>query len=369
MIVQNEEYLKKRYNVFLIVLMIGLCVIGFVLIASATHVLDTGKYKLVVSQFIWFCLGLILFFIFSIIDYRILTNFYVIIYLIMVGLLLYVDINGISILGGQRWIKIGPLSFQPSEISKLLMVIFFAKAVSMQENINVFKNLAKVLFFAIIPIVFVLKQPDLGTASVFVAIIVTILFVAGLSLRYFYIAIGIFAAFIPIAWEFILLDYQKDRVRILFNPELDPLGKGWQVIYSKIAIGSGRLFGKGLFMGTINRLDYLPVKESDFIFGVAGEELGFVGCVVIIVLYTLLIVNLIKIASNCKDKMGSYIVAGIAGMFGFQMFVNIAITLAIMPVTGIPLPFISYGGSSMITSMASLGIVQNIYRENIKTMF
>jgi len=287
----------------------------------------------------------------------------------MIGLLLYVDINGINVLGGQRWIKIGPLSFQPSEISKLLMVIFFAKVVSMQENINAFENLAKVLFFAIIPIIFVLKQPDLGTASVFVAIIVTILFVAGLSLRYFYIAMGALAVFIPIAWEFILLDYQKDRVRILFNPELDPLGKGWQVMYSKIAIGSGRLFGKGLFMGTINRLNYLPVKESDFIFGVAGEEIGFIGCIIIIVLYSLLIINLIKIASDCKDKIGSYIVAGIAGMFGFQMFVNIAMTLGIMPVTGIPLPFISYGGSSMLTSMASLGIVQNIYRENIKTMF
>jgi len=369
MIVQNEETIKKRYNVFLIVLMILLCVIGFVLIASASNILDTGKYKLVVSQVIWFCIGLVLFFVFSIIDYRILTNFYVIIYLIMIGLLLYVDIKGINVLGGQRWIKIGPLSFQPSEISKLLMVIFFAKVVSMQENINAFKNLAKVLFFTIIPIVFVLKQPDLGTASVFVAVIVTILFVAGLSLRYFYIAIGALAVIIPIAWEFILLDYQKDRVRILFNPELDPLGKGWQVMYSKIAIGSGRLFGKGLFMGTINRLNYLPVKESDFIFGVAGEELGFVGCVVIIVLYSLLIINLIKIASDCKDRIGSYIVAGIAGMFGFQMFVNIAMTLAIMPVTGIPLPFISYGGSSMLTSMASLGIVQNIYRENIKTMF
>ncbi|AZT90399.1 rod shape-determining protein RodA [Caldicellulosiruptor changbaiensis] len=369
MIVQNEETIKKRYNVFLIVLMILLCVIGFVLIASASNILDTGKYKLVVSQVIWFCLGFVLFFVFSIIDYRILTNFYVIIYLIMIGLLLYVDINGINVLGGQRWIKIGPLSFQPSEISKLLIVIFFAKAVSMQENINTFKNLAKVLFFAIIPIVFVLKQPDLGTASVFVAIIVTILFVAGLSLRYFYIAMGALAVFIPIAWEFILLDYQKDRVRILFNPELDPLGKGWQVMYSKIAIGSGKLFGKGLFMGTINRLNYLPVKESDFIFGVAGEEIGFVGCIVIIVLYSLLIINLIKIASDCKDKIGSYIVAGIAGMFGFQMFVNIAMTLGIMPVTGIPLPFISYGGSSMLTSMASLGIVQNIYRENIKTMF
>lgn len=369
MIVQNEETIKKRYNVFLIVLMILLCIIGFVLIASASNILDTGKYKLVVSQVIWFCIGLALFFVFSIIDYRILTNFYVIIYLIMIGLLLYVDINGINVLGGQRWIKVGPLSFQPSEISKLLMVIFFAKVVSMQENINAFKNLAKVLFFAIIPIVFVLKQPDLGTASVFVAVIVTILFVAGLNLRYFYIAMGALAVFIPFAWEFILLDYQKDRIRILFNPELDPLGKGWQVMYSKIAIGSGRLFGKGLFMGTINRLNYLPVKESDFIFGVAGEELGFIGCVVIIILYSLLIINLIKIASDCKDRIGSYIVAGIAGMFGFQMFVNIAMTLAIMPVTGIPLPFISYGGSSMLTSMASLGIVQNIYRENIKTMF
>lgn len=369
MVVKSEDTIKKRYNIFLIVLMILLCLTGFVLIASASNVLDTGKYKLVISQIIWFCIGLALFFVFSIIDYRILTGFYVIIYLIMTGLLLYVDIKGINILGGQRWIKVGPLSFQPSEISKLLMVIFFSKVVSMQENINAFKNLVKVLFFAVIPILFVLKQPDLGTASVFVAVIVTILFVAGLNLRYFYIAIGLLVILIPFLWEFVLLDYQKDRVRILFNPELDPLGKGWQVMYSKIAIGSGRLFGKGLFMGTINRLNYLPVKETDFIFGVAGEELGFVGCVAILILYSLLIITLIKIASDCKDKVGSYIVAGVAGMFAFQMFVNIGMTLAIMPVTGIPLPFISYGGSSMLTSMASLGIVQNIYRENIKTMF
>jgi len=249
------------------------------------------------------------------------------------------------------------------------MVIFFAKVVTMQENINKFKTLVKALIFTAIPIVLVLKQPDLGTASVFIAIIATILFVAGLDLRYFYAAIGALLIFIPIAWEFVLHEYQKDRIRIFLNPQLDPMGKGWQVIYSQIAIGSGRVFGKGLFMGTINRLDYLPVKESDFIFGVAGEELGFVGCIIIIVIYALLILSLIKIASTCKDKLGSYIVAGVAGMFGFQMFVNVAMTLGIMPVTGIPLPFVSYGGSSMLTSMASLGIVQSIYKENIKTMF
>lgn len=369
MMVKNEQTIKKRFNAFLTILMIILCLTGFILIASATNVLETGKYKLVISQVIWFCLGLSLYFIFSLIDYRIFANFYVIIYMIMVSLLLYVDIKGINVLGGQRWIKIGPFSFQPSEISKLLMVMFFAKVITMQENINKFKTLVKVLIFTVIPIVLVLKQPDLGTASVFIAIIATILFVAGLDLRYFYAAIGALLVFIPIAWEFVLHEYQKDRIRIFLNPQLDPMGKGWQVIYSQIAIGSGRVFGKGLFMGTINRLDYLPVKESDFIFGVAGEELGFVGCIIIIVVYALLILSLIRIASTCKDKLGSYIVAGVAGMFGFQMFVNIAMTLGIMPVTGIPLPFVSYGGSSMLTSMASLGIVQSIYKENIKTMF
>lgn len=366
---QNDVIIKKRFNMMLLFLMILLCAIGFVLIASATNVVETGKYKLLISQIIWFCLGFVLFLMLSFIDYRVISNLYIFIYLVMLGLLLYVDIKGISVLGGQRWIKIGPISFQPSEISKILMVIFFAKVVSMQDDINKFKNLTKTLFFASIPILLVLKQPDLGTGSVFVAIIVTILFMAGLKLQYFAIAIGIVALFIPIAWNFILLDYQKDRIRVFLNPELDPLNKGFQVIQSRIAIGSGRLFGKGLFMGTINRLDQVPVKESDFIFSVAGEELGFIGCAIIIIIYSILIFNLIKIASDCKDKMASLIVIGIAGMFGFQMFVNLAMTMKLMPVTGIPLPFVSYGGSSLLTSMASLGIVQNIHRENIKTMF
>ncbi|MEZ0536097.1 rod shape-determining protein RodA [Caldicellulosiruptoraceae bacterium PP1] len=362
----NSENVKKiKIDIVMFILMIILIFIGFLLIASASNLLETGQYKLLFTQFMWFCIGLIVFFVFYLVDYKIIINFYIIFYIFVIGMLLYVDFKGVNILGGQRWIKLGPFSFQPSEISKLLMVIFIAKYVSNTNDINKITNLLKVLLLSGIPILLVFKQPDLGTASVFIASLIIIIFVAGLDLKYIFYSLIFAIIMIPISWKYILFPHQKDRILILLNPYKDPLGKGYQVLQSITAIGSGKLFGKGLFLGIKN----IPVKETDFIFGIAGEEFGFIGCIIIIILFTLLILRIVNLAMKLKDKEGYFIVIGIATMFSFQVFVNIAMTIGLMPVTGIPLPFISYGGSSLLTCMASLGLVQNIYKQNYKTIF
>lgn len=368
MVVEKNEEKRPKFDFVIFILMILLIIIGELLIASSSNIFDTNDYHLLISQAIWFVLGLVAFFVLYFIDYRIIINFHIFIYVLILIMLLYVDLKGISILGGQRWIKIGPFSFQPSEITKLLMVLFISKIVS-KYDIKKLKNLLIVVGLSIIPILLIFYQPDLGTASVVLAIMIVILFIADINLKYFLYAFLSVVIMIPIAWKYILFSHHKERILIFLNPELDPLGKGYQVIQSKIAIGSGRLFGKGLFMGTMNRLNYLPVKETDFIFGVAGEELGFIGCSILILLFAILIWRLISIALNIKDKTALYIVCGIAGMLAFQLFVNIGMTMRLVPVTGIPLPFISYGGSSLITSMASLGVVENIYKQNIKTIF
>ena len=276
---------------------------------------------------------------------------------------------GTSALGAQRWIQLGPITIQPSEFSKLIMIICTAALLSDRiGKLNTWRSLLPIALFVGIPFLLVLKQPDLGTSLVFLAIALGMLFISNIKMSLLRNAsiVGIILA--PIGWHF-LKDYQKSRILVFLDPNADPFGAGYHIIQSKIAIGSGELFGKGLFQGTQSQLNFLPENHTDFIFSVIGEELGFLGCLFILFLYFILIYRGLITAKECKDPFGMLLATGIVSMWAFQILVNVGMTCGIMPVTGIPLPFMSYGVSALTTNMMAMGILMSIYMRQQTMIF
>ena len=284
-------------------------------------------------------------------------------------LLILVMLVGQTALGAQRWIALGPISIQPSEFSKLIMIIALAAMLEKRGGkINTITDLAPVAAYVGVPFLLVLKQPDLGTSLVFLAIFFGMVFVAGVRLR---LLLGIFGAGLaamPVLWHF-LKDYQKMRIMVFMDPNVDPLGAGYHIIQSKIAIGSGMLFGKGLFGGTQSQLNFLPENHTDFIFSVVGEELGFVGCAILLLLYLVVLWRGIRIAQDASDMFGRLLAVGITSMIAFHVLINVGMTMGIMPVTGIPLPLMSYGVSSLTTNIMAIAILLNIQLRRQKLLF
>ncbi len=363
----------KRFDFILLFTTILLCVYGFIVINSATLSKPLGSEPFLRTQIIAFGLGMVAVFILLFIDYDIYGGFYIPIYVITIAFLIYVLINPVKATewGDVRsWMSIGPIVFQPSELAKFGVIISVSKFIDLhRDNINNPAVLIKILVFAFFPIALILMQPDLGTALVFVFFIAVMLFVAGIDRRYI-IAVLIIALILLIvglvALYSIMQDYvpgeryQIDRIVNFFYPELDPEDTGYHVIQSKIAIGSGMIYGRGLYEGVQNQLNYLPTKETDFIFAVIGEELGLIGGLLLLLLYGVLFYRLIKIARNAANLFGSLIVTGITAMQFFHIFENIGMTMGLMPVTGIPLPFISYGGTFMLVNTVSMGLVLSV---------
>ena len=245
--------------------------------------------------------------------------------------------------GSYRWIDLKVMDFQPSEMAKIIIIITLARLlVEQKERLSNPVQLIPLFLHVLIPMILIFLQPDLGTALVFVVIFLGMLYMAGVPVKNLLIVLCSGIAVFPLLW-FRLMDYQKMRLIVFFNPDVDPLNHGYQLTQSMIAIGSGGLTGKGLFAGTQARLQFLPEQHTDFIFSVLGEELGFLGGALLLVLYLLLIYRILKVASFSKDSFGSLLCAGVATMLTFQILVNVGMTLSIMPVTGLPLPFMSYG--------------------------
>lgn len=348
-----------------------LIVISLVIIGSATHVNTPGdaRYWYVERQGMFALMNVIIIIVILNFDYRILGKFATSLYGINLIMLLAVMLIGQSALGAQRWIQIGPISLQPSEFSKLIMIIALADLLDKKKGrLQSFKDLIPVFLYMGIPFLLVLKQPDLGTSLVFMAILFGMLFVAGIRIKHLMWIFGSAAGLMPVFWHF-LKDYQKMRLTVFMDPNVDPLGSGYHIIQSKIAIGSGMLFGKGLFGGTQSQLNFLPENHTDFIFAVIGEELGFIGAIFILLLYFILLHRGIKIAGSARDNFGMLLATGITSMLVFHVLVNVGMTAGIMPVTGIPLPFMSYGVSALTTNMISIGILLNIYMRRQKIMF
>ena len=302
-------------------------------------------------------------------DYKVLGKMANTLYGINMLMLLAVMFIGQSALGAQRWIQLGPISLQPSEFSKLIMIIALADMLDRKKGqLNSFQDIIPIFLYVGIPFLLVLKQPDLGTSLVFMAILFGMIFIAGIRTKLLMIIFGAGITFMPFFWHF-LKDYQKQRLTVFIDPYVDPLGSGYHIIQSKIAIGSGMLFGKGLFGGTQSQLYFLPENHTDFIFAVIGEELGFVGAALILLLYFIVLYRGIKIAGSARDNFGMLLATGITSMLAFHVLVNVGMTAGIMPVTGIPLPLMSYGVSALTTNMISIGILLNIYMRRQKIMF
>ena len=348
-----------------------LTAIGMVLIASATHgdAVVSGSNRFVQRQGLFLLVDLILAAGIISQDYHSLKRIALPLYVLTLLLLLAVMFFGHASLGAQRWIRIGPVTFQPSEFSKAFMIVCLAAFLDgRSEYLEQWKDYLPACLFMLAPFVLVLRQPDLGTALVFAAIGFSMFWVCGFKMKWIAALTGAFVCAAPVLWQF-LHEYQKNRIRVFLDPELDPFGAGYHVIQSKIAIGSGMLWGKGWMQGTQSQLDFLPENHTDFIFAVAGEEFGFVGAVVILLLYMVLIWRGLTVALNAEDRFGTLLAAGITGMYLFHVLVNIGMTIGIMPVTGVPLPFLSYGVSSLTTNMLLAGLLLNINVRHTRLQF
>lgn len=364
----NRKLLKNiEYPILIAIILIT--ILSVLIISSATHAASPeGSFRTARMQIVWFFAGLVAMFFMISIDYHSFAHWSNIIYVANIIVLLLVIFTGEEGGGAQRWIDLGPFRLQPSEFAKLALVITLAKHLEKKKSLSTTQDLLTVFAHIAAPMLLIAKQPDLGTSLVLVAMTFGMMFIAGLSYKLLssIIAAGILS--LPLLWR-LLKPYQKDRILVFLNPYLDPLGKGYHVIQSKIAIGSGKLLGKGLYQGTQNQLDFLPVKHTDFIFAVLGEELGFVGGIILLGLYFMLLYYCLRVAFKARDLLGTYMVVGVVSMWTFQILVNIGMNVGIMPVTGIPLPFMSYGGSSFLMNMMAAGLVLNIGMRRQKILF
>ncbi len=284
-------------------------------------------------------------------------------------LLAIVLVIGRTSMGAQRWIPLGPLGgFQPSELAKLALILTLAVHIDGHKEVGSWRTIVPVLVHAAVPIALVVRQPDLGTSMVLAAIIAAMLFAAGAPLRALgALGVGV-AAVVPVAWQ-MLHDYQRRRLLVFIDPGADPLGAGYALIQSKIAVGSGQIFGKGLLHGTQNLLHFIPEQHTDFIFTVVGEELGFVGAVVMLGLLGLWLWRGMAIAAQAKDRLGMLMAVGVVAMIAFHVFINVGMTVGLMPITGIPLPFISHGGSALTMMMGATGLLLNVGMRRKKILF
>ena len=357
-----DRKLIKNIDIGIVISTLLLIIYGFIAISSAIHIASGGSGGILKmqKQLIAFILGIICILVILLIDYKSFGDNYVLLYGTNIFLLVLVLIIGFSSKGTKGWIDLGLVDMQPSEIVKFGYILTFAKYLEKKkDNLNRLIDVLPAILHMGLIVGLIMLQPDFGTALVFIFISIFMLFAAGINYKIVAGAFGTFLVSLPVFWKF-LKPYQKDRILVFFNPELDPMGAGYHVIQSETAIGSGKFLGKGLFKGTQNNLGFIPERHTDFIFSVIGEELGLIGAVILLILFMWLLLRCIHIAKVSKDDYGMLICVGIMAMFLFHILENIGMTIGLMPVTGIPLPFISYGGSSLLTNMAAVGLVLNV---------
>lgn len=359
-----ERNILSRINGWLVFFIVLLNIIGLVNLYSATH----GPYskdveRLFIQQIVWLVSGWTIFFTITLIDYIWINRFVWFFYIVNVLALVYTDVAGKVVLGGQRWIDLGFFRYQPSETMKLCIILILAKLLVHKNPEGKGMGLRELFFplvIVLIPFILTVKQPDLGTAMTLFLIGGTMLFFAKIkkSILLFIAIVGIVAA--PVAWKYGLKDYQRHRVLTFLYPDSDPQGKGYNSIQSKIAVGSGQLIGKGFRQGTQSQLEFLPERHTDFIFSVLSEEWGFMGSTTVILFFCALFFVCFDIASKARDKYGALVAVGVTAYLFWHMFVNIGMVMGLLPIVGVPLPLLSYGGSGMLSTMAGLGLVSSI---------
>ncbi len=335
--------------------------IGFsaAIIFSTTFSIAGGSEAL--QQLLFALIGLACLWVVARIDYRMFRGFSGVLYLLTVGLLVATKFLGSTRLGAQRWIAIGSFQFQPSELAKVFMVIVMAKFFADHvDQMNRPKTIIKSIIYIGIPIGLVAWQPDLGTALTFAIIWASMMAVSNIKKIYLGLMAAA-AAVLAIPGYELLHDYQKQRILTFLNPAADPMGSGWNVNQAMIAIGSGQFWGRGLGHGPQSQLNFVPFKHTDFVFAALAEEMGFVGAAAVIGLFAVLLYRALKIAQLARDYFGMFLATGIFAILFFHIFINIGMNLGIMPVTGIPLPLLSSGGTSVVVTLLSIGILESIY--------
>jgi rod shape determining protein RodA len=351
--------LLKDHNFALLILPILIFSLGYMTLLSSSPSMAN-------DQLIYFILGYILYLGVSLIDFRLYRSIWKISYFGVLGLLIFTYILGEVRFGSARWIDLGFTTIQPSEFAKIVLILTLASLISLsKESISSIKNVLKIGLYAVPLICLVLLQPDLGTSIVLSSIVLVGLFYAGISYWYFLIGFTVFGIFSAPIWA-VLHDYQKRRILVFVNPELDVLGSGYNVVQSLIAVGSGGIFGSGFGRGSQSHLNFLPAHWTDFAFASFAEEWGLVGSITLITFFTALCTVLLYTAVKSEDSLGSVLSIGVFTVFFVQFIINVGMNLGVMPVTGIPLPLISYGGSSLLTSMVLLGISQSVWRSRVR---
>jgi rod shape determining protein RodA len=363
----------RRLDYTLLLSYILLSCYGLIIIYSASKIMATRVYGdplyFVKEQMMWILVGLVALMIMILIDYRFLGNYANLIYVGVILLLIFVFIIGNITRGAQRWINLKVFRLQPAEVAKIAIIIALAKFLGKRlSKLDGVFDTAISCFIVMIPLLLILKQPDLGTALVLVAILIGMLYMSGIPIFHLICLVGLGAIIVLLLWPR-LEAYQQRRMLVFLYPDLDPLGASYQLIQSKIAIGSGGLWGKGLFAGTQSQLSFLPDQHTDFIFAVVGEELGFMGGVALLFLYVVILWRGLIIAEQAKDGLGGILAIGVVSMLFFQIFVNVGMTMGIMPITGMPLPFITYGGNSFLVFSMAIGLLENVYLRKQDTMF
>lgn len=349
----------EQLNWLLISLIVVLATIGFLMLYSA----GGGSFRpWLIKQIGFFSIFFVAMIFIAITDIRIWFKLSYICYAVALGMVIVVDIMGHNAMGATRWFRIGWLTVQPSEIMKVCTVFALARYFYNTEadNIGKIKYIIVPILLIAVPAFFIFYQPDLGTAMILTLVGISILFLAGVKVWKF-IIVGIAGlAAIPFLWIFVLYDYQKQRILTFLDPANDPLGSGYNIIQSKIAIGSGGLFGKGYLEGTQGQLNFLPEKQTDFIFTMLSEELGFIGSFFTIAIYSAIIAIGISIATNTKHQYGRLLVMGVINIFFIHMFINMGMGMGLIPVVGAPLPLISYGGTITASMLIGFGLVLNV---------
>ncbi len=346
-------------NWVIVTIVTMLSVIGFAMMVSA----GGGDFSPWASQqLLRFGVAFILMLVLALIPFRLLMDYAYLIYFIGVLVLVVVDIMGHIGMGAQRWLKFGGLNLQPSEFMKLALILVLARYFHniYPEDLNRLPFILVPPLLIVIPVVFILRQPNLGTAMITALVGGVLCFLAGIRWRYFIGLALAAAAAAPIAWHF-LHDYQKRRVLTFLDPEKDPLGAGYNILQSMIAIGSGGLMGKGYLHGTQNQLNFLPEKHTDFIFTVMAEEFGFIGSMLVLLLYFLLLAAGMAVAARSRSTFGAMIAAGVVAMIFLHVLINCGMVMGMLPVVGLPLPLMSYGGSIMMSTMLGIGLLLNAY--------
>ncbi|MCI8964950.1 MAG: rod shape-determining protein RodA [Clostridia bacterium] len=364
---KNKILKNMDWGVFICSLL--LLSIGLVALFSTTRNTNYDEFK---KQLVWFGISIPFLISAIMLNYNDIVKFSPFAYGVFIFLLIIVLFTD-PISGARSWFSIKSFSFQPSEFAKIITILFMTYALNIlqakgKREINKPLKLISVLSIALLPIFLILIEPDYGTAMAYMFATIFIIFTAGIDKKYIFAFCILIAVLIPVVYTK-LPAHALSRIEVFLNPESDPRGAGYNIIQSKLAIGAGELFGMGLFQGNQTQLGYLHPKTTDFIFSAIGEEMGFIMSSMIIILYVVLITKAIFIAKTAKDNIGSYIAVGIAGIFTFHMIENIGMTMGLLPITGVPLPFVSYGGSSLLTNFICIGLLLNISSRRQKAIF